>query len=111
VLKSTSEDAATVKFSKHSLDNPEVRKHITEGKLPTQLAMSWDGKVSATLTETLQLKKIAFLDGVMDASGTDKHEDRFDADVALATGLLTPLIAELIEAMGGEMKIAEGGTA
>jgi hypothetical protein len=31
--------------------------------------------------------------------------------VALATGLLTPLIAELIEAMGGEMKIAEGGAA
>ena len=111
VLKSNGEDAATVKFSKHSLDNPGVRKHITEGKLPTQLAMSWDGKVSVTLTEHLQLKKIALLDGVMDASGTDKHEDRFDADVALATGLLTPLIAELIEALGGEIKIAEGGAA
>ena len=111
VLKSNGEDAATVKFSKHSLDNPEVRKHITEGKLPTQLAMSWDGRVSFTLTDSLQLKKTAFLDCVMDASGTDKHEDRFDADVTLATGLLTPLIAELIEAMGGEMKIAEGGAA
>ena len=107
VLKSNSEDAATVKFSQHSLDNPEVRKHVTEGKLPTQLALSWDGKVSFVLTETLQLKKIAFLDGVMDASGADKHEDRFDADVALATGLLTPLIAELIEAMGGEMRVTE----
>jgi recombination associated protein RdgC len=111
VLKSNGEDSATVKFSKHSLDNADVRKHVTEGKLPTQLAMSWDGRVSFVLTETLQLKKTAFLDCVMDASGTDKHEDRFDADVALATGLLTPLIAELIEAMGGEMKIAEGGAA
>lgn len=111
VLKSNGEDAATVKFSKHTLDSPEVRKHVTEGKLPTQLALSWDGRVAFVLTENLQLKKIAFLDGVMDASGTDKHEDRFDSDVALATGLLAPVIAELIEALGGEMKVAEGGEA
>lgn len=107
VLKSNGEDAATVKFSKHSLDNPEVRKHVTEGKLPTQLAMSWDGKVSFTLTDSLQLKKIALLDGVMDASGTDKHEDRFDSDVALSTGLLAPMIAELIEALGGELLVGD----
>lgn len=107
VLKSNGEDAATVKFSQHNLDNPEVRKHVTEGKLPTQLAMSWDGKASFVLTETLQLKKIAFLDGVMDASGADKSEDRFDSDVALATGLLAPLIAELIDALGGEMRANE----
>lgn len=107
VLKSNSEDAATVKFNQHDLDNPDVRKHVTEGKLPKQLALSWDGKASFVLTETLQLKKIAFLDGVMDASGADKHEDRFDADVALATGLLAPVIAELTEALGGEMKVTE----
>lgn len=106
VLKSNGEDAATVKFNQHSLDNPDVRKHVTEGKLPTQLALSWDGKASFVLTETLQLKKIAFLDGVMDAAGTDKNEDRFDSDVALATGLLAPVIAELIEALGGEMEVA-----
>lgn len=107
VLKSNGEDAATVRFSQHSLDNPDVRKHVTEGKLPTHLALSWDGKAGFVLTETLQLKKIAFLDGVMDASGTDKNEDRFDSDVALATGLLAPVIAELIEALGGEMKVTE----
>jgi recombination associated protein RdgC len=104
VLKSTGEDAATVKFSKHNLDNAEVRKHVTEGKLPTQLAMSWDGKASFTLTENFQLKKIEFLDGVLDASGTDRNEDRFDSDVALSTGILAPLISELIEALGGEME-------
>lgn len=111
VLKSNGEDAATVKFNQHNLDNPDVRKHVTKGKLPTALALSWDGKASFVLTETLQLKKIAFLDGVMDASGTDKNEDRFDSDVALATGLLAPVIAELIDALGGEMQVAEGGEA
>jgi recombination associated protein RdgC len=104
VLKSTGEDAATVKFNKHHLANDDVRKHVNEGKLPTQLALSWDGRVAFVLTETLTLKKIQFMDGVMDASGTDKSEDRFDADVALSTGLLAPLMGDLIEALGGYME-------
>lgn len=104
VLKSVNEDGATVKFSNHNLANNEVRKHVTEGKLPTALGLSWDGKVSFVLTEMLQLKKVNFLDGVMD--GGDEHEDRFDADVALATGQLGPLLDDLVYALGGEMAVA-----
>ena len=105
VLKSTGEDAASVRFTRHHLANDDVRKHVLEGKLPTQLALSWDGRVAFVLTETLQLKKVEFLDGVMDESGTDKNEDRFDGDVALSTGLLGPLLDSLIEALGGEMEL------
>ena len=105
VLKSTDEDAASVRFNRHHLANDDVRKHVLEGKLPTQLALSWDGRVAFVLTETLQLKKVQFLDGVMDESGTDKNEDRFDGDVALSTGLLSPLLDSLIEALGGEMEL------
>ena len=102
-LKATGEDAASIRYVRHHLATDDVRKHVTEGKLPTQLALSWDGRVAFVLTETLQLKKVQFLDGVMDASGTDKDEDRFDADVALSTGLLSPLLDGLVEALGGEM--------
>jgi recombination associated protein RdgC len=102
-LKATGEDAASIRYVRHPLANDEVRKHVSEGKLPTQLALSWDGRVTFVLTETLQLKKVQFLDGVMDASGTDKGEDRFDTDVTLATGLLSPLLDGLVEALGGEM--------
>jgi recombination associated protein RdgC len=106
VLQSQGDDGATVKFSKHHLAIDEVKKHVLEGKLPTQLALSWDGRVSFVLTEAMGLKKIQYLDGVMDESGTDKNEDRFDADVALATGLLGPLIDDLIYALGGEFGTA-----
>lgn len=108
VLKSNGEDGATVKFSKHHLATDEVKKHVMEGKLPQALALSWDGKVSFVLTESMQLKKLQFLDGVMDESGTDKMEDRFDADVALSTGLLGPLLDDLIYALGGEMQMGGG---
>ena len=107
VLKATGEDAASIRFTRHHLANDDVRKHVLEGKLPTQLAVSWDGRVSYVLTETLQLKKVQFLDGVMDESGTDKKEDRFDSDVVLATGLLGPLLDSLIEALGGELAWGE----
>jgi recombination associated protein RdgC len=103
-LKSTGEDAASIRYVRHPLANDDVRKHVTEGKLPTQLALSWDGRVAFVLTETLQLRKVQFLDGVMDAGDADKGEDRFDADVTLSTGLLSPLLDSLIEALGGELQ-------
>lgn len=101
VLQSTGEDGATVKFAKHHLANDEVRKHVCEGKLPTSLAMSWDGRVSFVLTDNLTFKKVQFLDGVMD--GGEAGEDRFDSDVALTTGLIGPMLGDVIYALGGEL--------
>ncbi|MET4578909.1 recombination-associated protein RdgC [Ottowia thiooxydans] len=101
-LKGSGEEPAVVKFSRHDLATDEVRQHIREGKLPTRLALGWQGRVGFTLTQTLQLKKIAFQEGVFEEGTKDKDEDRFDADVALSTGELGALIPELIEALGGE---------
>jgi len=101
-LKSADEEKSAVKFTRHNLATDEVRKHITEGKLPTRLAMSWEGRIGFMLTESLQLKKIAFLEGVFEDRGSE-DEKGFDADVALSTGELQKLLPELIEALGGEM--------
>lgn len=102
-LKSADEDKSVVKFNRHNLLNDEVRKHITEGKLPTRLAMSYEGRVSFVLTESLQVKKVAFLEGVFD-DRDDTADAGFDADVALATGELRPFIKALIAALDGEVQ-------
>jgi recombination associated protein RdgC len=52
------------------------------------------------LTEGLQLKKIAFLDTVFEGSKAD--DGGFDTDVAIATGELSKLLPDLVEALGGE---------
>jgi recombination associated protein RdgC len=65
-LKSGDEEKSVVRFNRHNLATDEVRKHIAEGKLPTRVAMSWEGRVGFVLTESMTLKKIAFLDGVFD---------------------------------------------
>ncbi len=103
-LRSPDETKAVVRYSRHALDIDEVRQHITSGKIPTKLAMTWDGRVSFLLTDTLQIKKIAFLDGVFEGTSQEK-EDGFDADTAIATGELRKLIPDLLAALGGEMSI------
>lgn len=99
-LKSASEDKAVVRYARHALDIEEVQAHIDAGKLPTKLALTWDDRVSFMLTEGLQLKKVAFLDTVFE--GTKADDGGFDTDVAIATGELSKLIPDLIEALGGE---------
>ena len=100
-LKSTDDMQSAVKYSRHFLDIAEIRQHVEGGKVPTRLAMCWDGKISFLLTDTLQIKKIRFLDGALKDSAAE-DEDRFDADAAIATGEMSKLIPDLIEALGGE---------
>lgn len=102
-LRSADEEKSVVKFNRHHLLTDEVRKHIAEGKLPLWAAMSWEGRISFVLTESMQLKKLAFLDGVFDDRPSDE-ESGFDTDVALATGELRKLIPALVSALGGEIQ-------
>ena len=102
-LKSADEMKSVVRYARHPLDTVEVRQHIEAGKLPTRLALTWRDRVSFVLTDAMQLKKIALLEVVMEGQGrNDKADDAFDADAAIATGELAPLIADLIDALGGE---------
>jgi len=101
-LKSSGEDRAVVKYTRHTLDIDEVKQHIAQGKLPTKLALNWQGRVAFMLTESMTLKKVGLLETVFEGTSKEK-EDNFDADVAISTGELGQLIPELVEALGGEM--------
>jgi recombination associated protein RdgC len=104
-LKAADESKAVVRYSRHPLDNDEVRQHVESGKIPTRLALTWDSRVSFVLTESMQLKKLAFLDVVFEGASTGK-DDGFDADAAIATGELRKLLPDLFEALEGEVVTA-----
>jgi recombination associated protein RdgC len=106
-LKATDESEGIVRYSKHTLNNDEVRKHIQNGKMVTRLALTWNGRVSFVLNDTAQVKKIKFLEGMFDSASeaATPDEDRFDADVAIVTGELRKLVPELIDALGGELDV------
>ena len=105
-LKAQDEMKSVVRYARHPLDIDEVRQHIATGKRPTRLALTWQGRVSFVLTETGQIKKIDFLEVVFEGRArTDKPDDAFDADAAIATGELVQLIPDLIDALGGELDV------
>lgn len=103
-LKAADESQAAVRYARHPLDIEEIRQHIAEGKRPTRLALTWQGRVSFVLNEALQLRRIAFLDGVFE--GRAEEPGGFDANAAIATGELGRLIPELLDALGGEQQAA-----
>lgn len=103
-LKSMDEMKSVVRYARHLLDTDEVKAHIVSGKMPTRLAMTWEGRVSFILTESMQIKKLTFLDVVFEGQKPGKDE-AFDADAAIATGEMSKLIPDLVDALGGELQL------
>ncbi|GJI97605.1 recombination-associated protein RdgC [Duganella sp. BJB488] len=104
-LRATGESKAAVRYVRHTLEADEVRRHIAAGKQCTRLAMTWDSKISFVLTESLAIKGIKPLDVIAEKeSSTRNDEERFDGDFMLMTGELAKLMADVVEALGGEAK-------
>lgn len=111
-LKQPDSEKSAVKYARHVLDIDEVGEHIKQGKLPVNLAMTWEGRVSFVLTEGMSVKKIKMLDVVLEnntAKASKDDDGGFDADVAISTGELKQLIPALVEALGGEQEGAITG--
>lgn len=105
-LKAPDESKAVVRYARHPLDPAEVRRHLEAGKQPTRLALTWQGRVSFVLTDAMQIRKLDFLEGVIESARAEHKDEAFDADAAIGTGELQRLIPELVEALGGELEIA-----
>ncbi|MBC7955026.1 MAG: recombination-associated protein RdgC [Cytophagales bacterium] len=103
-LKQPDSEKSLVRYARHTLDIEEVGEHIAQGKLPTQLAMTWNSRVSFVLTEAGAVKKIKLLDVALEGAGsTGKDDNGFDTDVAITTGELSQLFPQLLDALGGEL--------
>ncbi|MGC4059379.1 MAG: recombination-associated protein RdgC [Aquabacterium sp.] len=100
-LKSQDELKSAASYKGCNLDTAEIREHILQGKAPVKLAMTWRDRISFLLSEHNQIKRIEFLDVVLSQNTANTKDEAWDADVAIATGELTQLIPELIDALGG----------
>ncbi len=105
-LKMPDDEKSAVRYSRHTLEIDEVAEHIAAGKVPTQLAMTWNDRVSFVLTDAGQIKKLKLLDVVLEGLGDKdkgKDDDGFDTDAAILTGELSAMIPDVLEALGGEL--------
>lgn len=107
-LKAVGEEKAEIRYVRHPLGDEvggEIKHHLAAGKLPTQLALTWDERISFVLTEKLEIKRLAFLDLLKEEAekAAEHADDQFDADFALMTGELRRFLPALVEALGGEV--------
>jgi recombination associated protein RdgC len=104
-LRAHTEDKATVRYVRHSIDPDDVQRHIAAGKQCTKLAMTWDDKISFVLTENLALKRIKPLDILnedKDQRTADENE-RFDADFLLMASELAKMLDDIVYSLGGQL--------
>lgn len=102
-LKDSSENGAVVRCVRMDLTADEIRQHIATGKQVTRLGLIWKERVRFVLTDTLQLKRIQFLDVLQDEASQagDDSASLFEATFTLMSAELGDLVEGLIEALGG----------
>lgn len=103
-LKSSDESKAAVKYTRHALDIDQVVEHVKNGKVPTQLAMTYDDRVSFVLTDSFVIKGVQCLDTVFESAGDSGD---FDADIVLITEELRKMLDALVEELGGLFELGD----
>ncbi|ACG60398.1 putative exonuclease RdgC [Iodobacter phage PhiPLPE] len=100
------ESGATAKCSRQDLDAVEVEEHLRTGKVVTKLALEWKDKISFQLTENLEIKRVKFMDILQDqlkGADVDTQDAMFESSATLFIGEIRLMIADLIDALGGEV--------
>jgi recombination associated protein RdgC len=112
-LQSGEPAKSIVRYRRHPLDGKEVRAYVAGGKRPTQLGLTWNGRISFVLTEKLQIRRIEFLE-VAPESGNEEEVDpaeQFDLDFAVMAGELAKLLVELLQELDGRQTPARAAAA
>ncbi len=105
-LRASGQNGAAIRYIKHSIDAADVGRHIQSGKQCTRLAMTWADRVSFVLTDSLDIKRVSPLDVLKEGSEAMQTDDaKFDSDMALMTGELAKMMAEMVDALGGQKYI------
>ncbi len=103
-LRDPEADGGIVKIRRQDLSSTEISVHLEAGKKVTQLALTFDDRISFVLNEQLQLKRIRFADNVLDEADTtnvDTAAQRFDTDFALMSLEFSRFIPRLLDVFGG----------
>ena len=107
-LQSGEPAKSIVRYRRHPLDGKEVRAYVAGGKRPTQLGLTWNGRISFVLTEKLQIKRVEFLEVAPERADEEEIDpaEQFDLDFAVMAGELAKLIVELIGELNGQQNRA-----
>jgi len=103
-LKEPVDKGGVMRGRRIDLASTEVRSHLDAGMRVAKLAVEWQERIGCLLCDDLGVRRLRFLDLVMQEAADVETEDalaRFDADFALMGLELARFIPALVESFGG----------
>jgi recombination associated protein RdgC len=103
-LKEPVDKGAVIRARKLDLSGEEVKSHLDAGMQVTRLGIEWNERISCLLCDDLSIKRLRFLDLVMDEAADVDADDaaaRFDADFTLMAMELDRFLPAVMQAFGG----------
>ncbi len=103
-MKEPVEKGGVIRMRGVDLGSAEVQQHLQNGRIISKLAIEWKQRLSCVLVDDLSIKRLKFLDIVLEEAGDTAADDavmRFDADFALMSMELEHFLSALIGYFGG----------
>jgi len=97
-LRDPAEAGAVVRCRRQDLESDEVREHLKSGKQVFQLGLEFDERVGFVLGEDLVVRKLKFLDGVLDEI-KDDTADSVEAELDARFALMSLELRRLLDNM------------
>jgi recombination associated protein RdgC len=103
-LKEPVDGGGVMRGRRIDLSGAGVQSHLDAGMQVAKLAVEWQGRIGCMLCDDLGIRRLRFLDLVMQEAAEVETDDplaRFDADFALMGLELARFIPAVVEAFGG----------
>jgi len=103
-LRDPDAEGGIVRCRRQDLEGEEIQVHLKAGKQVVQLAVDWEERVSALITDQPALKRLRFADELVEEAADSADGDSaalLDADFTLMSLELRRLVGRLIELFGG----------
>lgn len=107
-LRDPAETGAIVRCRRQDLETDECREHLKTGKQVFHLGLAFDDRISFTLGEDLVVRKLRFLDQVLDEMG-EADGDSAMAELNSRFALMTLELKRLFESLAEQFGITREG--
>ena len=92
---------AAVRWNHFDLADDSIRRHVADGMNVTHLALEYEHTLTFVLDDKARLSKLRFIAVDDDAASESDPLARQDAEFALFSGIMRPLLKDLSRLLGG----------
>ena len=99
--QTSGQQGGSVRYVRHDITPEEIERHIKAGHQCNRLGLTWQDRISFVLTDEFDIKRLQALDILdeQDGGASLDAQEKLDADFALMTAEVIPMLNTLLEAV------------